>query len=88
MKFLQRGVCRHFGVLLVYTYTTSLLLFSMPLRTEAMPTFLVETGKTKCYMVEAPVDTILRVDYEARGKSVQECLEGERCIRTFVLLLY
>lgn len=34
----------------------------------AMPNILIESGKSKCFIVEAPIDTILKVDYEAPGE--------------------
>ena len=35
-----------------------------------LPTMLVESGKPKCVLVSVPMDTQLRVDYEAPGKLV------------------
>lgn len=47
----------------------SLVLTLLP-ACQALPIFLVEAGMSKCIFVEAPVRTVLRIDYRAFGKLV------------------
>jgi hypothetical protein len=34
-----------------------------------MPQMIVDSGKAKCVSIEAPQDTIIRISYDAPGKS-------------------
>jgi hypothetical protein len=44
----------------------------------AMPSVLIEKGGTKCVLVEAAIDTMLRVDYEAGGRFFRDVFrDGE-----------
>lgn len=45
----------------------SCALLPSPCCAGTLPTMLVESGKPKCVLVSVPMDTQLRVDYEAPG---------------------
>ena len=44
-----------------------------------MPQMIVDSGKSKCVSIEAPQDTIIRISYDAPGKSstvLSVCVTG------------
>jgi hypothetical protein len=52
----------------------------------ASPVIMVNSGKAKCFSIEAVMDTIVRVTYEAPGKSTF-CVASRNLKRSFFTFL-
>ncbi len=62
---IRKEVMKSFSYLLAASWT-----LLSPVRISAMSSLLVKTSGTKCVVVEAGMDVVLMVDYEAPGECI------------------